>query len=89
VERRLRALLEDLLASLPAPRLPALRRELELLDQAAAREFVGEDRRRAAIGDYQGIGSHRPVPRAEPRRPEEPSPERRGVAGADAPGRTA
>lgn len=57
VARRLRAMLEHLIDRLPPVRLAALRRELELLERSVARSFVdSEDRRRANIGDVQGLG---------------------------------
>lgn len=60
--RRLRALLEGLLDTLPAERLPAVRTELELLEEAVEREFTDPVRRATArTGDRQGIGGgHRP-----------------------------
>jgi hypothetical protein len=58
VPRRLHAMLEHLLAILPEARTPALRQELALLHSVVERVYVeGEDRRRAATGDRQGIGS--------------------------------
>ncbi|MFF1441984.1 DUF2254 domain-containing protein [Streptomyces sp. NPDC058295] len=58
--RRLRALLEGLLASLPDECGPALHVELRLLDDAVEREF-GDDLRRAEArtADSQGIGGRR------------------------------
>ncbi|MFO1082147.1 MAG: DUF2254 domain-containing protein [Reyranellaceae bacterium] len=57
VVRRLRAMLEHLIRRLPESRTAALRRELEVLDQAVARSFPdAEDRRRASIADLQGLG---------------------------------
>ncbi|WP_439622612.1 DUF2254 domain-containing protein [Gemmata sp.] len=57
VSRRLRALLEHLIAVLPPARHAALRQELEMLDSAVARKFPDEeDRRRANVSDYQGVG---------------------------------
>ena len=57
VARRLRAMLEHLVERLPAERAPALRNELGLLERTVARSFVeDEDRRRAGIGDLQGLG---------------------------------
>ncbi|MGW1881622.1 DUF2254 domain-containing protein [Streptomyces sp. NPDC001970] len=55
--RRLRALLEGLLAALPEPRLPAVREELKLLDQSVARSFTDPARLAIALTpDSQGIG---------------------------------
>ncbi|MER5467808.1 DUF2254 family protein [Streptomyces sp. NPDC002685] len=61
--RRLRALLEGLIATLPDERGPALRAELGLLDAAVDREFGDAPRRAdARTADPQGIGGrHRPV----------------------------
>ncbi|SEO64161.1 Uncharacterized membrane protein [Rhodospirillales bacterium URHD0017] len=57
VARRLRAMLEHLIDRLPDVRRGTLRLELDLLERAVARNFVeGEDRRRANIGDFQGLG---------------------------------
>jgi hypothetical protein len=42
---------------LPQPRAQALQRELALLEQTVARYFPEiEDRRRANVGDLQGLG---------------------------------
>ena len=57
VPRRLRAMLEHLIAVLPEARAPALRQELALLESAVERDYRdAEDRRRAQTGDRQGIG---------------------------------
>lgn len=57
VARRLRAMLEHLLERLPPQRAAALRRELELLEHSVARSFPeADDRRRASVGDVQGLG---------------------------------
>jgi uncharacterized membrane protein len=57
VDRRLRAMLEHLLAVLPESRRPPLEEELALLGSAIERGFRDEqDRKRAAVADYQGIG---------------------------------
>jgi uncharacterized membrane protein len=57
VDRRLRALLEHLLRELPDARHAPLREELVLLGRAVERGFQDEtDRRRAAVGDQQGVG---------------------------------
>ncbi|MFD6970889.1 DUF2254 domain-containing protein [Streptomyces sp. NPDC059949] len=64
--RRLRALLEDLLESQPTERLPAVRAELVLLDEAVRRTFTDPARRASAqTADRQGIGGGR-RPRSEP-----------------------
>ncbi|MBA4187810.1 MAG: DUF2254 domain-containing protein [Planctomycetaceae bacterium] len=57
VIRRLRAMLEHLIANLPEARWPSLQQELAMLNNAVARKFPDEDdRKRAGIGDYQGVG---------------------------------
>ena len=57
VSRRLRAMIENLLESLPENRRPALRRELDLLDRALPKlhEFA-EDLDLARKADVQGLG---------------------------------
>jgi uncharacterized membrane protein len=60
VARRLRAMLEDLIAALPAGRRPPLQAELLRLQRAAVRAFADpEDRERAELGDSQGLGGSR------------------------------
>ncbi len=60
VMRRLRAMLEDLIETLPQQRLPALLDQLKQLERVAERNFTDpEDRRQAGIGDYQGLGGAR------------------------------
>ncbi|MFF3686279.1 DUF2254 domain-containing protein [Streptomyces sp. NPDC002187] len=63
--RRLRALFQGLLDTLPAERLPAVRVELGLLDEAVERQFTDPVRRAMAqTPDPQGIGGRRrPVSR--------------------------
>jgi uncharacterized membrane protein len=57
VDRRLKAMLEHLIAALPASRRPPLEEELALLKSAIERGFRDEmDRTRAAVADYQGVG---------------------------------
>lgn len=57
VARRLRAMLENLIETLPKPRATLLRRELKLLQRSAERFFSDpEDRALAKIGDFQGVG---------------------------------
>jgi uncharacterized membrane protein len=57
VPRRLRALLENLLSTLPVSRHPALRQELELLDQTVQFVFrFPEDIELARTPDSQGMG---------------------------------
>jgi uncharacterized membrane protein len=60
VVRRLRAMLEDLIQTLPEARALPLRQELILLNRFAERFFLEpEDRALAEIGDSQGVGGHR------------------------------
>lgn len=74
VMRRLRAMLENLIETLPARRSPLLRRELELLHQSSKRAFPDmDDQVLADIGDLQGMGGvHEeicsPSPQAMPSR---------------------
>ena len=57
VQRRLRAMLKDLLATLPARRAPILERELSLLATSSRRTFPDlDDQALAESGDLQGIG---------------------------------
>jgi uncharacterized membrane protein len=64
IARRLRAMLENLIQTLPADRVPMLREELDLLRRSAERFFPEpEDRAMAEVSDFQGMGSkcgHRP-----------------------------
>ena len=57
VMRRLRAMLENLIASLPEDRRPPLEVQLRMLDRSVERDFPdAEDRESAAYADPQGIG---------------------------------
>jgi uncharacterized membrane protein len=57
VVRRLRAMIEDLVKTLPEHRRPVLHRELELLDLAVQRVYTHpEDLALARIPDSQGLG---------------------------------
>ena len=57
VARRLTALLNELIATAPPDRVPALRRQLLLLQKTCERSFPeSEDRALALIGDFQGVG---------------------------------
>jgi uncharacterized membrane protein len=57
IERRLRAMIGHLLATLPAHRHAALRIELDLLDRTAQRQYpFVEDSALARIPDSQGLG---------------------------------
>src|SRR5262249_42608795 len=56
VARRLRAMLEDLIQTLPEERAALLRQELKLLHRSAERFFAEpEDRVLAEISDFQGM----------------------------------
>ena len=60
VVRRLRAMIENLLAILPAARHPCLVEQLDLLDHTVKRSFADpRDRAYAGMSDYQGVGSPR------------------------------
>jgi len=62
VTRRMRAMLEDLILLLPRHRASILRQELDLLKSTIDHEFtVAQDRERADLPDFQGLGGHRKV----------------------------
>jgi uncharacterized membrane protein len=57
VDRRLKAMLEHLIRELPEARRAPLEQELVLLGSAVERGFKDEeDRKRARVADYQGVG---------------------------------
>jgi len=57
VSRRLRAMLDNLLASLPENRRPTLRRELDLLERTLVKlHDLPEDLALARQADFQGLG---------------------------------
>src|SRR5262245_31189376 len=57
IARRLRAMIENLIQTLPKHRHPALQRELDLLDRDIERHFpIPEDLALARVGDPQGLG---------------------------------
>jgi uncharacterized membrane protein len=59
IARRLRAMLENLIQTLPEERAPLLRQELALLHRSAERFFPEpEDLALAEVSDSQGVGSH-------------------------------
>jgi uncharacterized membrane protein len=63
VMRRLRAMLEDLLQTLPEARTVLLRQELELLRRSAERFFPEpQDRALAGVSDFQGVGGKQGIP---------------------------
>jgi hypothetical protein len=69
IARRLRAMLDDLAATLPAYRRPALEAERRCLDGVLDTLYsLAEDRALARIADMQGLGgsSGRSVPSAPP-----------------------
>jgi uncharacterized membrane protein len=68
VNRRLRAMLETLEASVPAVRKPAVAEELARLDASVARAFAGSvDLDRAGVADSQGLGGRtRAAPATQP-----------------------
>jgi len=62
VARRMRAMLENLIATLPADRHPALNDERQRLDHAIAASYpVPADLSLAREPDAQGLGGTRPV----------------------------
>ena len=57
IARRLRAMLENLIQTLPEERAAVLRRELDLLNRSAKRFFPEtEDQAMADVSDFQGVG---------------------------------
>jgi len=57
IARRLRAMLENLIQTVPQERAPLLREELKLLHRSAERCFTDpEDRALAEVSDFQGVG---------------------------------
>jgi uncharacterized membrane protein len=59
VARRLRAMLENLIQTLPDERAAPLRLELKVLQRSAARHFPDpEDRALTEVSDSQGVGGH-------------------------------
>jgi uncharacterized membrane protein len=57
IARRLRAMLENLIQTLPEERCPLLRKELDLLQKSTKRFFPEpEDRALADTSDFQGVG---------------------------------
>jgi uncharacterized membrane protein len=63
IARRLRAMLENLIQSVPEERAARLRQELDLLQRTSKRFFMEpEDQALANISDFQGVGSkHGPI----------------------------
>ena len=57
VARRMRAMIDNVLQSLPEPRIPALRHQQELLDRTVEKIYVlPEDVALAHVPDSQGLG---------------------------------
>jgi uncharacterized membrane protein len=62
VARRMRAMLEDLIQTLPSYRAAVLQQELDLLQCTVDHEFtVPQDRMRAELPDFQGLGGNRKI----------------------------
>ena len=60
IARRLRAMLEDLILTLPEQRAAVLKMELSLLQRSAMRCFIeAEDVEIAGISDFQGMGGRK------------------------------
>lgn len=60
VARRMRAMLENLIPLLPPHRSAVLTQELDLLKSTVDKGFaVPQDRKRADLPDFQGLGGHR------------------------------
>jgi len=63
VVRRLRAMIENLIATLPKRRIPSLQKELDMLGTSSARNFPDiEDQALALRGDRQGLGGSVRIP---------------------------
>jgi len=61
IVRRLRAMIDNLIQTLPAHRHAALHQQLSLLDRELRKHFVfPEDLALAGVGDSQGLGGHSP-----------------------------
>jgi uncharacterized membrane protein len=59
IVRRLRAMIENLIQTLPSHRHPALLSQLNLLEREIKRRFrYQEERALAAVADSQGLGGH-------------------------------
>jgi uncharacterized membrane protein len=62
VVRRMRAMLENLIPLLPTHRSAVLRQELELLKFSVDQGFtMPQDKKRADLPDFQGLGGHRKI----------------------------
>jgi uncharacterized membrane protein len=56
IARRMRAMLDNLIHTLPPHRHPALHQELKLLDQAIDKLYLEDDATLARVADSQGLG---------------------------------
>lgn len=66
IVRRLRAMIENLVQTLPGNRHPALRKQLQLLDRAVKEYFrYPEDLALARVGDVQGLGGASRIDRTQ------------------------
>jgi uncharacterized membrane protein len=66
INRRLRAMLENLIQTLPQERAPILREELQLLHRGAERLFPEPaDRALAEVSDFQGVGGKHERPQVD------------------------
>jgi uncharacterized membrane protein len=75
IARRLRAMLENLIQTLPDARGALLRQELKLLHRSAERFFSEpEDRALAEVSDFQGVGGKQGRNRADRQAREAPPP---------------
>jgi uncharacterized membrane protein len=64
IVRRLRAMIDNLVQTLPAPRHAALLQQLNLLNREIERNFIyPEELSLAHIGDAQGLGGHSEKPK--------------------------
>jgi uncharacterized membrane protein len=73
VARRLRAMIEDLIQTLPEERTHLLRDELKVLHRSIARYFTEpEDRALADVSDFQGVGGKQALDQYD-RSPERPA----------------
>jgi uncharacterized membrane protein len=71
IARRLRAMLENLILSLPPQRAPLLKQELTLLNRSTERFFLEpEDRALADVSDLQGVGGNQGNTQPQPEIPD-------------------
>jgi uncharacterized membrane protein len=83
IARRLRAMLENLIQTVPAERAVLLRQELNILKRYAERFFMDpDDRALADVSDFQGVGGKkttRPKRPGVPAEPGQPAPAPRRI----------